>query len=197
MSGYGDVWLPGQGDWSGQSPHSGRLALQMRRPWLMSKHVKREPVVGRHDLFQHVVGIIGRRFGTDEPEAPGDPVDVGVDRHGRHSKGEREHHRCGLWADTRQVLEPVLGLVERHLAEELDIEFAAFIEDGRKYSLDAHRLLIGEAPASYGVCDIYIGRGYYRGPGGVSCPQGLERPFCVQIGRVLGQYGEDQFVERV
>ena len=161
------------------------------------QHVKREPVVGRHDLFQHVVGIIGRCFGTDEPEAPGDPVDMRVDGHSRHSKGEREHHRCGLWADARQVLEPVLGLVERHLAEELDIEFAAFIEDGRKYSLDADRLLIGEAPASYGVCDIYIGRGYYLGPGGVSCPQGLERPFCVQVGRVLGQYGEDQFVERV
>ena len=161
------------------------------------QHVKREPVVGRHDLFQHVVGIIGRCFGTDEPESPGDPVDVRVDGHRRHPKGEREHHGRGLWADARQVLKPGLGLVERHLAKELDIEFAAFIEDGRKYSLDAHRLLIGEAPASYGVCDIYIGRGYDGGPGGVSFPERPECPPGVQVGGVLGQDGEDQFVERV
>ena len=161
------------------------------------QHVKRETVVGRHDLFQHVVGIIGRRFGTDETQTSGDPVDVRVDGHGRHPKGEREHHGRSLWADARQVLKPGLGLVERHLAEELDIEFAAFVEDRGQYSLDSHRLLIGEAPASYGVCDIYIGRGYDGGPGGVSCPQRPECPLGVQVGGVLGQDGEDQFVERV
>ena len=60
--------------------------------------------LSRFDSFlQQVVGFVGRYPGSNKGQSLGDPVDVGIDGHSRHTQGEAEDDPCGFGAYSRQL----------------------------------------------------------------------------------------------
>ena len=98
----------------------------------------------RHLAFQQIVGPLCRHLRADEPQATRDPVDVGVHGHRRHPEGEAQHYRRGLGTHARQRLQPGLGLGQRKLPQEVQVQLPAELQDAAQRALDARCLLTGQ-----------------------------------------------------
>ena len=108
-------------------------------------------------------------------------------------RGEAEYYGRGLGADTGEVLEPRLRLVQRHLAEEREVVAAKLLLYLLEDRLDTGGLDTGE-PAHP---DRLLQLGD-RGSGdlvqrAVPLPETLEGSLRVDVRGVLGEYRVDQF----
>ena len=95
--------------------------------------------------FEQVVGLVGGYLGADEGQTLGNPVDVGVDGHGRHTEGEAEDDAGGLGADAGELAQPGFGFGQGHFPQEGEVQGAVEFDDFGQDFLDAGGLDLGQA----------------------------------------------------
>ncbi len=122
---------------------------------------------------------------------------MGVHRHGGHAQREAQDDRRRLGADAVELLEPGLGLVQRQVFEEAEVQRAALPDNLVKDGLDARRFDFRQPAYVDGLGDLLdVARGH-----GVQGAEGLHEPvegaLGVQVGCMLGEHGEHQLLHRL
>jgi len=154
-------------------------------------------IVGFHHGFEDIVGVVGADFGTDEAEALGHPVDMGVHGHGGHAEGEAEDDGGGLGADAWETSEPGLGFRQGEVFEEGEVQVAALLFDEVEDLPDTGGFDPGEATGLDGALDtgdVAVSDGI---EGAELAHEAVEGALGVVVGGVLGEDGEDDFLSGV
>lgn len=164
---------------------------------LYQQHVEPVVVRGRDALLEGGVRLLRRQLRGDEGKALRDALDVRIDGHGRHPQGEEQHTGGGLRPHAGQSAQPRPRVLERHLAQELQVPAGRTRRHGVKDRLDARPLLLGQAPVLDGRDQFAHGRRRHLVPGVITAQELYEGAPAVRVRRVLREHGEDEFGDAV
>ena len=147
--------------------------------------------------LQQLVRLLGARLRRHQAQTSGHAVDVGVHRQRRHPQREHQHAGGRLGPHAGQRAQPGLGLRQRHLLQERQVERAQAPPHLFQDRLDPRRLDAGQAAHLDRLLDLARVRAQQRLPGGEPQAQAGEGAAGVGVGGVLREDGEDELRHRV
>lgn len=150
------------------------------------------PAKGR---FQMIVRVLWGDGGSDQPEATGDAVDVGVDRKRWASEGEEEDTGGRLRSDAGELTQPRSTGFGGHCVQRVQVRSIVPF-DGLEDAPDARRLDVGQPSRPDGIGDVGRGGQPDRLPVGKAAAKFRIGAGGIGIRRVLGEHGHHQFVQR-
>ncbi len=161
------------------------------------QQVQREAAVRRDVAVQHPVGRRGPAALGHQPQAPGDPVDVGVHGHNRPAQREGQHAGRRLGADATEVGQVLHGLPVLHRRQMVEADLAPLVVEAVQQALDRRGLLAGQPPGTDGVLDgLPVGAADLL-PARKPVPEPLPGTVAVGVGGVLAEDREDELVEGI
>jgi len=152
---------------------------------------------GRVFWQQGVRLIVGVAGGLDQSDASEDAADVRIDGEVRTPEREEHHDPGGLLPDAGRREEPVHRGAEVHLAEEREVQTSALAMDPAENLSDPLGLLPVESADTDGTTDRVDAGGTDGVEGSEAGEQRCERPIAVRIAGVLGQDGQDEFLDGI